>query len=336
MRKVTIHDIAKKLELTAATVSRALNNHPAISAATKKRVLDMAKKLNYTPNNLAASLRIGKTNMIGVIIPSAELHFFGSVLHGIEKVANEHKHNIIICQTNEKTADEIKSIEALLHSRVDCILASLAKETTDTSHFAELKKKNTPLILFDRISTQLEVPTVSVDDYKGAFMAVEHLIKQGCKRIAHIAGTENVLAFSERIRGYKDALKKHKLPVSKELILYGDMTLESGAAITSQLLKLPTPPDGIFAVEDFSALGAIKTLQQKKIRVPEDVAVIGFANESFGQYVTPSISTVDQQAIKMGETAAQLYFNSLLKKNFQISHIILEPMLLIRESSDKA
>ena len=280
--KITIEDIARELNITASTVSRALNNHAAISMATKTAVHQTAKKLKYRPNKVASSLRLGKTRIIGVIIPSAEINFFGSVVHGIEKIASENDYNVLLYQSNEQTDFEKKGIETFLRSRVDGVLASISKETTDTAHFKEIKKRGVPLILFDRVNADLGVPSVVVDDYLGAFKATQHLIDQGCTSIAHIAGQQHVPIFKQRLNGYMDALKKNGFSIREELIRYGKVTIESGMECMNDLLRIKDLPDGIFAVEDFTALGAVQALKAANKKIPDEIAIIGFANESFG------------------------------------------------------
>jgi LacI family transcriptional regulator len=334
--RTTIQDIARELNITASTVSRALNNHAAISKATKKAVNKTAKKLSYHPNKIASSLRSGKSKIIGVIIPSAEINFFGSVVHGIEKVASENDYNVLLYQSNEQLDYERKGVQTFLRSRVDGVLASISKETTNLRHYLEIKKRGIPLILFDRASDELSVPSVVVNDYLGAFNATEHLISQGCKRIAHIGGQQHVVIFKQRLKGYIDALKKNGIPLEKDLVCYGKVTIESGIDCMNQLLALSQPPDGVFAVEDFTALGAMQALKKAGKKIPQDVAIIGFANEAFGAYITPSLSTVDQQTIKMGEAAANLFFDLIEKKEFYKTSPekrVLEPVLIFRNSS---
>lgn len=335
--RATIQDIANALHINAATVSRALNDHPAISATTKESVKKMADKLYYRPNKVASSLRSGKTNILGVIIPSAEINFFGSVLHGIEKIANDHNYNIIIYQSNESAVFEKKGIETMIRSQVDGVIISTAKETVNWKHLEELKKRKIPLILFDRINDELAVPSVSIDDYQGAFQATEHLIEQGYKRIAYIAGPKNVFIWNQRMKGYVDALKKNKVAFDKRLILYGEVSINSGFSCMQKLLSLKDPPDAVCCVEDFSALGAIQAIKAANIKIPGEIGVIGFANETFGSYITPSLSTVDQQTIRMGEEAALLFFKlnqDSFYKNKPIK-TMLEPRLIIRNSSLK-
>jgi LacI family transcriptional regulator len=332
----TIEDIARELNITPSTVSRALNGHEAISEATTKAVKKTAKKLQYRHNKIASSLRLGKTKIIGVIIPSAEINFFGSVVHGIEKVASERDYNILIYQSNEQAAYERKGVETFLRSRVDGVLASISKDTRDLDHYSEIKKRGVPLVLFDRANDELGVPSVVVNDYLGAFNATQHLIDQGCKRIAHIGGQQHVSIFRQRFKGYTDALKKNGFPLNRELVKHGKVSIESGIACMQELLLLKMPPDAVFAVEDFTALGAMQALKQAGRRIPQDTAIIGFANEAFGAYITPSLSTVDQQTIKMGEAAAHLFFDKIKDKNFykkDPEKKVLEPVLIYRDSS---
>lgn len=226
--KITIHDLAKQLNSTPATVSRALNNHPRISANTKKAVLELADKLNYRRNLLATSLRSGKSETIGVIIPSAEISFFGSVIHGIESIANTSGYNILLYQSNESPEYEIRAIEAFVGAKVDGILASVAKETVDFSHFIQLKNRGIPLVFFDRTNDSLNIPSVVIDDFKGAYLATEHLIEQGYNRIAHIAGQQHLKIFADRLKGYKRALHDFGFPVNDELIYNGNVSIAAG------------------------------------------------------------------------------------------------------------
>ncbi len=334
--KTTIQDIARELHITASTVSRALSNHAAISEATKKAVRKTARKLNYHPNTIASSLRSGTSKIIGVIIPSAEINFFGSVVHGIERIASKNEYNVLLYQSNEQLDYEQKAVQTFLRSRVDCVLASISKETTTLRHYQEIKKRGIPLILFDRASDELAVPSVVVNDHLGAFKATQHLVDQGCKRIAHIGGQQHVAIFKQRLKGYMDALKKNGMAVENSLVRYGSVTIDSGFACMNELLSLPQPPDGVFAVEDFTALGAMQALKAAGKKIPQNVAIIGFANEAFGAYITPSLSTVDQQTIKMGEAAANLFFDLPDKKDFyktSPAKKVLEPVLIFRKSS---
>lgn len=336
--KITISDIAKELNVTPATVSRALSNHPAISLKTKEAVQKTARRLKYKKNTIAASLQSGKTNVIGIIIPSAEIPFFGSVIHGIESIANLNGYSILIYQSNENMELEVKGIETFLSARVDGILASISKNTVDFSHFLEAKARNIPLVFFDRTNDDLELPSVVIDDFKGAFLATEHLIKQGYKRIAHITGSENIRIWNTRMKGYKKALSAYKIPFDPSLIYVGNITIESGKEAVKFFFEKENPPDAIFAVEDFTAMGAIKELKDRNIKIPQQVGIVGFANELFAEHISPALSSIDQQTVLMGEESIRLLLELIRQKEVKkqtIRKIILEPIPVFRESSMK-
>ena len=336
--KVTITDIARELNITAATVSRALNDHPGIRDSTRQTVKATAARLNYRHNKVASSLRLGKSNIIGVIIPSAETNFFGSVVHGIEKVANENNYNVLIYQSNELYEYEKKGIQTFLQSQVDGVLASISKETINLDHYSEIRNRGIPLILFDRTNDKLGVSSVEVDDFMGAFQATKHLIENGCRRIAHIAGQQHVNIFNLRLKGYIEALNVHGIVLDDDLISFGKVSVESGRECMKKLLEGALMPDGVFAVEDFTALGAIQAIKTAGLRIPDDIAIIGFANEAFGEYLTPSLSTVNQQTVTMGEEAAKLMFEYLrgeLQVDMRPKKLVLRPQLICRESSVK-
>src|SRR5438552_6774834 len=338
MLKATITDIAKELNTTPATVSRALSNHPRISEKTKRSVQETALKLNYKTNRIASSLRSGKTHLIGVIIPSAEINFFGSVVHGIESIANENGYGVLLFQSNEQRDYEEKGLQNFLSARVDGILVSIAKDTMDYSHFREIKSRRVPLVFFDRVNDDLDIDSVVIDDYKGAFLATEHLISQGYMRIAHISGPQHLRNFYDRLKGYMGALQANKIRIDHSLIYNGNISIESGRKGTSHFLSMQNPPDAIFATEDFTALGVIKEIKEKGIKIPEQFGVVGFANELFGEHITPTLSTVDQQTIRMGKSALSLLLNIIEGKgidNYSKQKVILEPLLICRDSSNR-
>ena len=341
-KKTTIHDIAKKLDTTASTVSRALRDHPRISKSTKKAVWKMAKKLDYQPNNIAAALRKGKSNIIGVLVPTSDRHFFASVIRGIEEGINKAGYNIIICQSDDLPSKEQSNIEALLKIQVDGIIASIAKDTTDFSHYERIIKRGTPLILYDRVREDLQVNTVTSNDYLGAFKAVEHLIEQGCTNIAHFSGQQHVMIYQERLRGYKDALKKHQLPINEKWILEADLidetatVLQTGRRLTQQLLEMDNLPDGIFSSNDFAAMGAIQVLKEQNIAIPEEVALVGFSNDISTSFIEPALSTVDQFTKQMGNFAAQLFLEQVNTDDetpYTPRKTVLNPELIVRASS---
>jgi len=336
--KTTIQDIARELNLTSATISRALHNNPRISEQTKRLVVDAAKRLDYRRNKIASSLRSGRTHTIGVIIPSAQMTFFGSVVHGIQSIANTSGYSILLYQSEESTDQEIKAIEAFLGARVDGILVSIAKGTTDFSHFTELKMRKMPLVFFDRTNDSLDIPSVVIDDYKGAYYATEHLIEQGYKNIAHVSGQQHLKVFHDRLLGYQDALKANDMQLNDDYVYQGNISIESGKNAVDYFLQLAVPPDAVFAVEDFTALGVLQRLKEYNIKVPENFGVIGFANESFGEYITPALSTVDQQTVQMGKDAFTMLVEMIENNDVAVdksSRVVLEPVLFCRKSSYK-
>lgn len=336
-KPTTLSSIADKLKITTATVSRALSDHPKISASTKQSVLKVANQLNYKRNRIASSLRSGKTFTIGVIIPSADTNFFGSVVHGIEKCANEKGYNVLLYQSNETHEHEIKGIETFLAAQVDGILVSVAKDTLDYSFYEELKKKKIPIVFFDRANDNIGISSVVIDDYKGAYIATEHLIKNGYKHIAHVSGPQHVKVFFDRKRGYEDAIKHHHHTLIEDFIYEGNVSIESGKKAMHHFLSLNQKPDAVFAAEDFTALGVMKELKIHNIKIPEEFGVFGFANELFGEHISPTLSTIDQQTVTMGKESFELLLQMIETKNETSveKKIVLNPVPILRESSQR-
>lgn len=292
--------------------------------------------MHYRRNSVASALRSGLTGIIGVIIPSAEINFFGSVVHGIEAMANQNGYNVLIYQSNESWEHEQKGIETFLNARVDGILVSMAKEENDYRHFLNTKKANMPIVFFDRANDELEMDSVLIDDLKGGYIATSHLIEQGYTRIAHISGPQHLNIFKDRLEGYTTALKKFGIKYNPQLVYHGDVSIEAGKKAIQYFLKLPNPPDAVFAVEDFTALGAMKELKLNNISIPGDFGVIGFANERFGEHISPSLSTIDQQTVNMGKEAFNLMIKLIGEKgSFKrpVVKKILEPIPIFRNSS---
>jgi LacI family transcriptional regulator len=335
--KTTIQDIAKRLNTTAATVSRALNDHPRISKATKEAVKKMAFELNYQPNNIASALRSGKSKLIGVIVPTANRAFFSTVVRGIEEVAIQHNYRVIISQSYDDPKKEEETIDALFSARVDGIIASTGKKTLVFDHYRKVIEKGIPLILFDRGNPELKVSQVLIDDYQGAYQAVKHLIEQGCKRIAHFTSVNKISIYKDRLRGYTDALRDAGIDIQEELIIESDLQLEDGRICMEQLLALKQRPDAVFSSSDYGAMGAMQVLKENKINIPEEVALVGFSNEPFTSYTDPPLSSVDQTSISMGRITAKAFFDQLNadKSDFTPQKTILSPQLIIRGSSQK-
>ncbi len=333
----TIYDIAKRLDITPSTVSRALSNHPRISERTKQAVRKMAAELNYQHNGIAAALRSGKTHILGVMVPTANRSFFASVVRGIEQVANRAGYNVMITQSNDSEEIERSNIEALMKTQVDGIIASIAKETTRFDHFLRIKQKDIPLILFDRINEELLTSAIVVDDYLGAYQATEHLIGQGCRRIAHFAGQQHINIYKNRTEGYRAALRAHGLPIDPALIIESNQEVENGRENMRRLLQLPRLPDAVFSASDWAAIGAMQILKAEGFDIPGQMALVGFANEPFTSFVEPALTTVDQHSEKMGQIAADLFLAEVLAKDKDgiARKTVLAPQLITRASSLK-
>lgn len=332
---VSMADLAKELGVSMTTISRALSDHYSIGPATKQKVLKLAKKLNYQPNQMAAALRKGKSKLIGVIVPYIEGRFFPSVVHGIETAARKAGFSVIICQSNEDVAHERKNIETLLNAQVAGILVSLARNTRDFKHFEKVQKRGVPLVFFDRILEGDNVNAVVLNDREGAYQTTRHLLEQGCRRVAHFAGPQHLNIYQNRRQGYLDALRSFNLPPDEELIIYSDMTLEQGAEGMKKLLALPQPPDGVFGAGDSAILGALQLLKSRGIRVPKDIALAGFSNEGFTAITEPQLTSVDQRCEEMGQATVRLFLELVEAKGapFYQRQVVLQPQLFIRESS---
>ena len=336
--RTTVYDIARELNLTASTISRALNDHPSISERTKKSVLKMSKKLGYQPHRIAAALRNGRSHIIGVVVPVADRNFFASIVRGIEEKANEANYQVIICQTYEDPAKEEAAIEALLNTRVDGIIASLSKRTERFNHYGKVKDKGIPLILFDRANDYLGVSQVVIDDYSASYNAVCHLIEQGCRRIAHFTNVEKINIYKERLRGYKTALQDFRIPFDEALVVESDMQLEDGRSSMERLLASGHIPDAVFSSSDLGAIGALQVLKEHRIKVPDQVALIGFSNEPFTMFCDPPITSIDQHCKQMGHTASEMFLEQVRAGNnvkFIPKKVVLMPELVIRASSLK-
>ena len=338
-RQITLADLAKELGISTATVSRALKDYPDISAETKKRVLELAKLRNYYPNTIAASLRNQESHIIGVIIPEVVNHFFSTVITGIMNVAYKAGYRVMICQTNESYEKEVEDAKALLASRVDGVLVSVAHETATFQHFQEFKNAGIPLVFFDKTCEGIsDTSKVVVDDYKGSFDAVEHLIEQGYTRIAHIRGPHSANNSRNRLNGYLDALKKHQLPVDELLIFDGGtLTYEFSYHLGKMIAMNGYRIDAIFAVTDIVAIGVMTGLKEAGKKIPSDIAVLGFNDWFMSQVVDPPLSSVFQPGLEMGKKATEILLEEIRldKEGEPTEHqtVVLETDLKVRAST---
>lgn len=335
-KRVTIYDIAKKLNVTPSSVSRALNNSNYVNEATKKLILKTAAEMNYRRNTLASNLRTGQSKTIGVVVPRINQNFFANVIAGIEEATYQQGYNLVICQSGESYEKEVQCINTLIHQHVDCIVISISVDTKNYKHLQNVLDHHIQLIQFDRVADELETLKVINDNEQASFEAVSHLINQGYKRIALLEGPQNLNIFRQRKNGYLQALAKYDIPVIDELVVENAWTKELGGKATRQLLSLPNPPDAIFAsTSDFSALGVLEVATAMKFKVPEQLGICGYSNEDFTEITSPSITTIDQFSVYMGKTVANLYFQEMdNKETVTIPKVIsIKPKLIIRSST---
>ena len=331
-RQATIKDIAKTLQISTSTVSRAMRNAPDVSVQTRMAVQSLSEKLNYQPNRLALSLQKNQTHTIGVLVPNLD-YVLSSMIRGIDEVALEAGYTVMVCQSNESFGREIVNTRRLLDSIVDGFLVCVSSETKTFDHIKKIIDKKLPLVIFDRLCPDLAAPRVIIDNMDGGFQATEHLIEQGYKRIAILAGPKNLTISNLRLDGYLAALKKYKRKADQELIIHCDFNQQYAFNATLNLLSKKQKPDAIFTISDRMAIGAMLAIKERGLKMPKDIGLVGFNNEPVTSLVTPGISSVDQPAFELGKTAAKLFIERMHIENMDDVEIILKPRLVVRESS---
>lgn len=332
-KAVTIKDIARMLGISKSTVSRALIGRSDVHPETKQKIIDLASQLNYEPNLLAINLKQHKTNTIGVIVPETINRFFARAVGGIQKHADMAGVNVMICQSNESYISEKKNLQSLVSSRVDGIIVSISRETDSSDHFQPLIEKGIPLVFFDRVLEDIEASQVCTDNYEIAMQATEHLILQGCKRIAFVAGPQHLLNSKHRLKGYLDALRKHDLPIKESYILHSHYRSDKVEEYTHYLINLPQPPDAVFAINDYAAIEMMHVMKKAGLRIPQDIAVIGFNNENMCRFVEPSLSSIDHPAHDMGVAAAEILINHIRHQELRPTKRLIKSKLVIRDST---
>ena len=336
-KEVTIYDIAQKLELSSATVSRGLQDHPAINKNTRKKIQDAARELGYRHNTFASSLRKQKTNTIGVIVHELNSNFITSVLAGIEKVTTEAGYDLIIAHSSESYEKEAANALNLFHKRVDGLIASLAFDTKGLEHFQSFQEKGIPVIFFDRVEEESESTKVIIDNYKCGYQATRHLIEQGCRKIVLVTASLQRNVYAQRHKGYKDALYDNSIAYNKELVLIKDLSEQCGVEAALQILRMKPLPDGAFITNDFSAAVCMRTLKEHGVKIPEDIAIVGFNNDAISKIIEPQLTTIHYPGIDMGEIAARNLINHLKGvSNIKYTNtIVVRSELIIRKSSLK-
>ena len=336
MSLTTIKDIASYLNISPSTVSRALRDHPDISQQTKDLVKTVAEKLDYQPNTIAQSLKNRQSNIIGVVVPQVKHYFFASIMAGITDVAYEAGYTVMICQSNDDYEREVINTQALSSHHVAGLLVSVSQSTKKFDHFKALQKRNIPLVFFDRVIDQVDASSVSIDDQQSAFMATEHLIKKGYKRIAHIGGPQHLTICTKRYQGYLDALNQYNIPLHEDLIIFEGMNEEHGNQGLIRLFnKMKAMPDSIFCVTDPVAIGVYIELKKRNIKIPQEVALVGFSDNPNASLIDPPLTTVHQPAYDIGSTATALLLDEINNKTKPKIHVkkILKTELIVRQST---
>jgi len=340
-RDITIYDIAKVLNLSPATVSRGLKNHPAINIKTRKRITDMAKEMGYRSNNFASNLRRQKTNTIGIIVHELKSQFISSVLAGIEKVTADAGYDLIIGHSSETYKKEVANAHNLFHKRVDGLIASLAFDTKDLDHFTPFIQKKIPIVFFDRVE---EVPygtKVIIDNVKAGYEATAHLATQGCRRIAHITANLGRNVYAGRFKGYQQALSDHSLSMDPSHLLVTDLSEAAAIRAAKEILEMDNRPDGIFITNDFCAAVFMQALKEAGCRIPEDIAIVGFNNDVISKIINPKLTTIDYPGEEMGKQVALSLLDQMAGHSAGHSStrlpdtIIIKSELIVRESSLK-
>lgn len=332
--QVTMKEIAKKLGVSVSTVSRALQDSPELHPDTKKRIVDMAKEMNYQPNLLAQSLRISKTKIIGVIVPEITSHFFASCISGIQDLANTRGYNVMICQSNEKIDLEKANIKTLVSSQVDGLLISLSRETNTFDHLLDLYNREIPFLLFDRVNEDIPVSKVTFNDQGGAYQVTKHLLDSGCKRVMYVSGPEDLYISKKRKEGYLQALVEAGYSTDDALIKITDLTTEGNLKVAKEITEMNPRPDGVFCMIDPLAVDVMTVFKEQSIKIPEEIALAGFTDNPTAAVIEPALTTVAQPGYEMGKLAVSHILDQLegITSDDPIS-IVLETTLVPRKST---
>lgn len=335
-KEITIYDVAKELGISPSTVSRGLKDHPHIKKETIIKIKAVALEMGYQHNKFASNLRQKNTYTIGVVVPKLNSYFMATVISGMEKITNQHGYGLIISQSLESEKQEISCVSTLFNSRVDGLMVSLAYDTKSLDHFNRLLNKNIPVVFFDRVSECNGCMNVVIDNYKAGYEATTHLIEQGCQRIVHLGGNLIRNVYNDRFRGYKKALADKGIPFDQKLVIIGDLSEHAGTLAAKKIMKMNPRPDGIFTANDTSAVAIIVELENGGVKIPDEIAVVGFNNEPISRIVQPNLSTIEYPAGEIGEIAATSLINKLKSAaSDSLSTIVLKHKLIIRKSSDK-
>ncbi|WP_345952916.1 LacI family DNA-binding transcriptional regulator [Mucilaginibacter sp. PAMB04168] len=335
-KEVTIYDIAKQLNLSAATVSRALANHSSVGQISKSRVQKMARQMGYRTNFLASNLRKQRSNTIGVIVPRLNSCFISDVIAGIEQTIYQANYNLIISQSLETLDKEIKNAESMYKNRVDGLLASLSNETRDIDHFNMYSKRNIPVVFFDKTPANSNFTTVSTNNIKAAYHITQHLIEQGCRRIVHVTSNKIHSVYIDRFKGYRQALSDNHIPYEPQMVVTTSLNAPDPIAIIDRTLALSKQADAIFATNDLCAVACIKELKARGLSVPNDIAIAGFNNDPLSRIIEPNLTTVNYKGNEMGQTAARellKYLDESAQQSMEPNRLCIDSEVVVRASS---
>lgn len=333
-KHTSLKDIAQKLGVSISTVSRALKDSPEIGVAMRECIKQLAKEMNYRPNPFAISLLKNQPRIIGIIVPDLVTHFYSSIISGISAVARKHQYAVIITSSYEQYELEKQCVEDLINIRVEGIIACLSQETTRYSHFEKLLHQNIPLVFFDRVCLRDCCSRVVVNNASSAMQATEHLLQSGSRRIGFIGGANHLEIVQQRKHGYLEALRKHHLPIEKELVICRTLDYDEGRKATRQLLSLPSPPDAILAMNDTLAFAAMKEIKSQGLHIPHDVALVGYTDELHSNYVEPALTAITHKTYEIGTTACNLLLEHIHSASCP-REIVIPTSLTIRDSSRK-
>lgn len=336
-KQVSLKDLARALNVSVSTVSRALKNHPDISLSMAKKIQELAKSMRYSPNPLAMGLLRRQTKTIGVIVPDIVTHFFSSVVSGIEDIASKHGYYVVVTSSNESYEKEKICIENLVHQRVEGIIACVSRTTVDFSHYDLLQEAGIPLVFFDRVCRTDEFSSVIVENIEAARQIVMHFYENECRRIAYLSGPENLNISRERLLGYKKGLEECGLPLDLDLLENCGMEMEKATEAVKRLLDLPVPPDALFGINDMVVFAALKEIKRHKLRIPDDISVVGFTDDFHANFVEPELTAVVHPTFEMGQEAASILLaQTLAEEELPVKQVKLSTRLVIRDSTQKS
>ncbi|MDB5206174.1 MAG: LacI family transcriptional regulator [Flavisolibacter sp.] len=338
MKNINIKELACELKLSVSTISKALHDSHEISEHTKRRVQETAARLNYVPNPYASSLRGRKSKNIGVVIPEVADSFFSLAINGIESVAKENGYHVLICLTHESFENEKTILKEFQGRRVDGVLLSVSRETSKSDHINELISNGVPVVFFDRVCDEVQTAKITTDDFESSYKATEHLIHQGCDKIAFLGISKTLSISNKRLEGYLKALKEYKIKADRKHILLCTDDTKQNYLLIKKLLQQVNSPNGIVASVEKLTTPVYKACVSMKLKIPEDIKVVCFSNLETASILSPSLTTITQPAFEMGRSAAKLLFKALQKTNFNLNEgsLVIPSALVVRGSTSKA